>query len=274
MIKFISYSRLGRRDNTVKWHNQKLKRKEISIDGLWQIPVSVLALRFQKSSAKKIKNKKIKCTTSSCTKGFRGRREQSVKQRPECKLSGECNQRRGSEGGRNWCRKKKEIRQSCVWRWPCLQSSACTVQGDQRVTVWKVSQQQPKGGSGVSAALHCHPITGQRFFPWTSAVTHVCAKHITMWPHPQHYSEAWRQKARPYQVDLRSAWSAAPVGTSWHPTELDTAGIRDKWGPNLGNGSQHLWHTHTHWWEGTILLSPFCNFISIFLDFSWIYVSN
>ena len=102
-----------------------------------------------------------------------------------------------------------------------------------------------KGEVGCQQLSTDTQITGQRFSPWTSAVTHVCAKHITVWPHPQHYSEAWRQKVRPYRVDLRSAWSAAPVGTSWHPTELDIAGIRDKWGPNLGNGSQHLWHTHT-----------------------------
>lgn len=155
--------------------------------------------------------------------------------------------KKGKWGEGNWCRKKKELRQSCVWRWPCLQSSACTVQGDQRVTVWKVTQQQPKGGSGVSAALHCHPDHWAKILPM-DVCGHPCvrAEHITVWPHPQCYSEAWRQKVRPYRVDLRSAWSAAPVGTSWHPTELDTAGIRDKRGPNLGNESQDLWHTHTN----------------------------
>lgn len=158
-------------------------------------------------------SKKIKSTTSSCTKGFGGHREQNVKQRPECKLYGECNQRRGSEGGGNWCRKKKELRQNCVWRWPCLQSSAGTVQGDHGVAVWKVSQQQPKGGSGRSAALHCHPDHWAKILPM-DVCSHpwVSAKHITIGPT---HSITQRPEGRKWghtEWIWGRSWSAAPVG--------------------------------------------------------------
>ena len=217
-------------------------------------------------------SKKIKTNTSSCTKGFGGHREQSVKQRPECKLSGECNQRRGSGGGGNWCRKRKELRTVSGGGHASSLRLVLSKETTESLSERCLSNNQ-KGEVGGQQPSTASQTPGQRFSPWTSAVTHEWA--LSTLPCGPTHSITQRPEGRKWghtEWIWGRSWSAAPVGK--------LAPRRTGHSRNKGQVRPKPWKwvtscdIHTHWWEGTILLSPFCNFISIFLGFPSIYVST
>ena len=187
-------------------------------------------------------SKKIKTNTSSCTKGFGGHREQSVKQRPECKLSGECNQRRGNGGGGNWCRKRKELRTVSGGGHASSLRLVLSKETTESLSERCLSNNQ-KGEVGGQQPSTATQTPGQRFSPWTSAVTHEWALSTFVAP-PTALLRDLKAESEAIQSGSEVCHGQLHLWESWHPEELDTAGIRDRWGPNLGNESQVVTYTH------------------------------